>query len=152
MSRWRAKVVVLVALSSGFAESQVRTKAAVPPFPACPLSAGVQQIPWPATPMPLKAAVSKHIGTFAMPGEPFDITDVTVGEPQFQRLIFVRHRADRWIVAVEHGGIAYRVRLFGFALTSREGEAVLLQQRTAQKPDVCTASQDMLLKRPLPDR
>jgi hypothetical protein len=77
---------------------------------ACPVPPGAVQITVPSgLPTALRQALP---GDIALPGEPFDSTDVYVKGNKHRRYIFVWNIGTRWIVAMEQGGIALRAAIF----------------------------------------
>jgi hypothetical protein len=63
----------------------------------------------------LRAMLGHDIGTYALPGQPFDATD-EVGTGVNRRLIWVRKRGTRWVVAFEQGGRAYHDTVLSYEL------------------------------------
>ena len=64
----------------------------------------------------IRQSLKKRAGDIVNPGEPFDATDVVTHGAHFWRLVFIWHRGSRWVVATEHGGIAYGNPIFAFDL------------------------------------
>ena len=79
---------------------------AAPAQAACPVPPGAVKVALPSgLPPALRDAL---LGDIALPGEPFDATDVYVKGHKHSRYIFVWNIGSRWIVATEQGGIALR--------------------------------------------
>jgi hypothetical protein len=72
--------------------------AAVTTAPECPLAAGVREVPYAQAPAPLKQVFSTG-RKFTMPGQAFDAANA-----DHQRLLWVRNRGTKWVVAYEQGG------------------------------------------------
>ena len=66
--------------------------------PSCSLAEGVKEVPYAQAPAPLKQVFSAG-RKFSMPGQAFDVANA-----DSQRLIWVRNRGTKWIVAFEQGG------------------------------------------------
>ena len=62
-----------------------------------------------ALPSGVPPALRGVMGNIALPGEPFDASDVYVKGHKHSRYIFVWNIGNRWIVATEQGGIALHV-------------------------------------------
>ena len=92
-------------------------------------------------PSGLPAALSKALpGDIALPGEPFDTTDVYVKGHKHRRYIFVWNIGNRWIVATEQGGIALRAAIFTYDLGKDGKTAVLIDNRFTFPNSVCAAA------------
>ena len=77
------------------------------------------------------------MGNIALPGEPFDSSDVIVKGHKYRRYIFVWKVGDRWIVAMEQGGIALRTLVSVYAL-SKDGKTAILSNKSSEfTTDVC---------------
>jgi len=70
----------------------------------------------------LRAALTHEIGAFALPGQDFDATDV-VRTGVNRRLLWVRRRGTRWVVAFEHGGRGYN-NPFGVYEMGLDGQSI----------------------------
>ena len=109
----------------------------MPAQAACPVPPGAVQV---ALPSGLPAALSKALpGDIALPGEPFDTTDVYVKGHKHRRYIFVWNIGNRWIVATEQGGIALRAEIFTYDL-GKDGKTVLIDNRFTFPNSVCAAA------------
>jgi hypothetical protein len=76
----------------------VAAPAAAQTIPACPLAAGVKDVSYAQVPDVVKQVFSKS-HKVSMPGGAFDAK-----KEDSQRLIWVRNRGTRWVVAYEQGG------------------------------------------------
>jgi len=76
----------------------IAAPAAAQTIPACPLASGVKEVGYAQAPDALKQVFSKN-RKFSMPGGAFDAKNEAS-----QRLISVRNKGSRWIVAYEMGG------------------------------------------------
>jgi hypothetical protein len=105
-------------------------------IPPCAPPAGVisAQIPG-EVPALLQQSLRSSLGEIALPGQRFQATDVYVGGPD-RRFIFVWHRGDRWLVAMEHGGIAYNDPILLYQI-GRSRSLRLLRTEEAIPPTVC---------------
>ena len=73
----------------------------------------------------------------ALPGEPFDATDVYVMGHKHRRFIFVWNIGSRWIVAMEQGGIAPRAAIFTYDFGKDSKTATLIDKRIIFPESVC---------------
>jgi hypothetical protein len=69
----------------------------------------------------------------ALPGEPFDSSDVVVKGHKYARYIFVWNIGNRWIVATERGGIALRAAVSVYAL-GKDGKTTSLTEERITSP------------------
>ena len=93
------------------------------------------------TPVALRRALSVRVGEIAPPGANFDVTDiVSTDHPISSRLIFVWNFGRRWVVATEHGGIAYSDPIFGNDVSHDGQSAVFVQKIDAQPQSVCSTA------------
>ena len=81
----------------------------------CPVPPGAVQI---AIPSGLPPALRDAMSDIALPGEPFDTTDVFVKGHKHGRYIFVWNAGTRWIVATEQGALRC-TRRFRFMTSAR---------------------------------
>jgi len=91
-------------------------------------------------PSGLPPALKDLLGDVAMPGEPFDSTDVYLRGHKHRRYIFVWNRGTRWTVAMEQGGIALLSAIYVYELGKEGKKATLVQERTGLLNEVCTAA------------
>ena len=113
-------------------------------IPACSVPPGVQSVAQlSATPAALQRAVHDTVGDIVPAGEPFDATDVaTVG--RFRRLIFIWNTGRRWLVATEHGGIAYNDPIFAYVLSEDDRQATLVETVEALPNTVCAKATTLI--------
>ena len=76
----------------------------------------------------------------ALPGEPFDSTDVYVKGHKHRRYIFVWNIGSRWIVATEQGGITLRSGIFVYDLGKDRKTATLIDKHLGFVNNVCTTA------------
>jgi hypothetical protein len=105
---------------------------------ACPVPPGAVNVALPSgLPPALRDALP---GDIALPGEPFDTTDVYVKGHKHSRYIFVWNIGSRWIVATEQGGIALRAAIFTYDLGKDSKTAALIDRRFTFPENVCAAA------------
>jgi hypothetical protein len=80
----------------------------------------------------------------AQPREDFNSTDVVDRRLPSNRLIFIFHRADTWVVATEQGGIAYNDPMLLYRLSG--AKAVLLKKEVAFPNTVCTKANALIVE------
>ena len=111
---------------------------------ACPVPPGAVKI---AVPSGLPTALRRALpGDIALPGEPFDSTDVYVKGNKHRRYIFVWNIGTWWIVAMEQGGIALRAAIFTYDL-GKDGKAALLIEESTTFPESACASATKLVEK-----
>lgn len=111
---------------------------ALPAQAACPVPPGAVNVALPSgLPLALRHALP---GDIALPGEPFDTTDVVVKGHKHRRYLFVWNIGSRWIVAMEQGGIALRAAVSTYDLGKDGKTAALTDQRMTFPSSVCTAA------------
>src|SRR5579872_1494875 len=111
---------------------------ATPAQAACLVPPGAVEI---AVPSGLPPALRDALpGDIALPGEPFDSTDVYVKGHKHRRYIFVWNIGNRWIVATELGGKAPRATIFTYDLGKDDKTAVLIENRFTFPNSVCAAA------------
>jgi hypothetical protein len=102
---------------------------------ACPVPPGAVNVALPAgLPPALRHAMP---GDIALPGEPFDTTDVYVMGHKHRRYLFVWNIGSRWIVATEIGGIALRAGISIYDLGKDGKTAALIDKRFTFPSSVC---------------
>ena len=79
-------------------------------------------------------------GDIALPGEPFDTTDVYVMGHKHRRYLFVWNIGSRWIVAMEIGGIGIRAEVSTYELGKDGKTATLMENRFTIPVSVCAAA------------
>jgi hypothetical protein len=102
----------------------------------CPVPPGAVKV---ALSSGLPPALRRAVGDIALPGEPFDTTDVFVKGHKHRRYIFVWNVGNRWIVATEQGGIALRAAVSVYDL-GKEGKTTLIEERITFPESVCAAA------------
>jgi hypothetical protein len=80
------------------------------------------------------------MGNIALPGEPFDSSDVYVKGHKHRRYLFVWNVGARWVVATEQGGIALRSVIFVYQLDKDGKTATLIDKRIGLTNNVCGAA------------
>ena len=113
-------------------------------IPACAVPAGAMMVGFDQLPMAVRKALAQKTGPMAMPGQPFNATDVVSKPLPFSRGIFVWSRGTRWVVATEHGGIAYNDPIYVFDAVHDRKRVVLTTSKTAVPATVCATAQDLL--------
>ena len=104
----------------------------------CPVPPGAVKVALPSgLPPALRDALPDDI---ALPGEPFDTTDVYVKGHKHRRYIFVWNIGSRWIVATEQGGIALRAAISTYDLGKDGKTAALIEKRITFPDSVCAAA------------
>jgi hypothetical protein len=103
----------------------------------CPAPPGAVNV---ALPSGVPAALRGVMGNIALPGEPFDSSDVYVKGHKYRRYIFVWNIGTRWIVATEQGGIALRSAIFVYHLGKDGKTATLINKRIGFTNNVCGAA------------
>jgi hypothetical protein len=119
-----------VAIAALLAGALCAGRVAAAEVPACLVLPPVEEIAAADMPPPLRAALTRDVGVFALPGQGFDTTDV-VRTGVRRRLLWLRKRATRWVAVFERGGrsydnpfVVYEMGLDGRSIASvREGIA-----------------------------
>lgn len=116
-------------------------------IPACRLPKGVASYSdQKDMPVALRDAVKQRLGELVTPNSPFDATDVaTTGHNR--RLIFIWARGDRWVVATEHGGLAYNDPIFGYDVSPNGQQVTLVAEGIAFLNSVCLTAEELLNQR-----
>jgi hypothetical protein len=111
----------------------------------CPVPPGAVNVSIPSgLPLSLRIALP---GDIALPGEPFDATDVYVKSHNHRRYIFVWNIGTRWIVATEQGGRVLRAAIFTYDLGKDDKTAALIEERITFPNSVCAAATKLIEKR-----
>jgi len=106
----------------------------------CPVPAGVTAVPIPdGMPQALRQTVEGTLGAIALPGQPFDSTDVVVHGIN-RRYLFVWNRGRKWFVATEHGGIAYNDPVLEYAIGEDGRSISLIKTRIAVPQNLCAVA------------
>lgn len=103
----------------------------------CPAPPGAVKV---ALPSGLPPALRHTLSDVALPGEPFDATDVHVKGHKYRRYLFVWNVGPRWIVATEQGGFALRSAIFVYDLGKDGKTATLIDKSTGFLNNVCGAA------------
>ncbi len=112
--------------------------------PPCPDTGGIETAHYPdGVPAPILKDFSSRYMPFAAPTEEFDATDM-VSTRINRRILWVKHRKDKWVVGFEQGGSVYsdHLLLYNFAkgdLTARPAE-----EHAANPSTVCGKADGML--------
>jgi len=69
-------------------------------------------------------------------GRPFNVTDVVDARLPMRRFLVAGHDVDTWIVAIEHGGRAYRVEVALFTADNPVPQRWVLNDRPSTLADV----------------
>jgi hypothetical protein len=109
-------------------------------IPPCDPPPGLSSPSFPnEIPIGLRNALRDKFGYIAQPGEAFDSTDVVlIGKRR--RAIFAWTRGITWVIATEHGGIAYNDPVFVFELNADGSEAKLVAEKIAFPQTVCATA------------
>src|SRR4051812_17711635 len=91
----------------------------------CPTPPGAVKVDLPSG---LPPALHDAMGNIALPGEPFDSSDVYVKGHRYRRYIFVWNVGAQWIVAIEQGGITLRSAIFVYRLGKDAKTAALIDK------------------------
>jgi hypothetical protein len=126
------KWIRVMATASAMAASATSAQPAT--IPDCPVPPGAVKA---ALPSGLPPTLRRAMGNIALPGEPFDTTDVYVKGHKRSRYIFVWNIGKRWIVATERGGIALRYVLSTYELRKDGKTAVLIEESNTYPSSVC---------------
>lgn len=100
----------------------------------CPAPPGGVNVTLPSGVPP---ALRDVMGNIALPGEPFDSSDVYVKGHKYRRYIFVWNNGTRWIVATEQGGIALRSVIFVYHLGNDGKTATLINKSIGFTNNIC---------------
>lgn len=80
--------------------------------------------------------MKEKLGEVVPPGEKFDSTDrIVTGKNR--RAIFVWMRGNRWVIATEHGGLAYNDPIFAFDVSAGGLQAKLVAEAIAFPDSIC---------------
>jgi hypothetical protein len=106
-------------------------------IPDCPAPPGAVKVDLPSG---LPPALRDAVGNIALPGEPFDSSDVYVKGHKYRRYIFVWNVGTGWIVATETGGIALRSAISVYRLGKDGKTAVLIDEHAGFGNNVCESA------------
>jgi hypothetical protein len=108
--------------------------------PNCPVPVGVTAVKIPdGMPAALRQTLETSLGDIALPGEPFDSTDVIVHRIN-RRYIFVWNRGRNWLIATEHGGRGYNDPVLEYAVSDDGQSVFLVRTRIAFPQTLCTVA------------
>ncbi len=116
-------------------------------IPACAVPVGAAMVGFDQLPAAVRKALAQKTGPMAMPGQPFNVSDVVTSETRrlpFSRGIFVWSRGTRWVVATEHGGIGYGDPVYVFDAIADHKRVVLTTSKVATPTTVCATALDLL--------
>lgn len=108
--------------------------------PNCTAPPGVVIV---ALPSGLPPALRKALGDIALPGKPFDASDVSVKGRQYRRYIFVWNFGTRWVVATEQGGIALHSSIFIYRLSKDDKGVTLIAKSSGFVNNLCAAAAEL---------
>jgi hypothetical protein len=124
-------------MATAWAVAASATPAQAAAISDCPAPQGAVKV---ALPSGLPTALREAVGDIALPGEPFDSTDVYVKGHKHRRYLFVWNAGTRWIVATEQGGIALHSAIFVYALGKDGKTSTLIDKRIGFLNNVCGAA------------
>ena len=143
LHRGKERAVKWICAMTGALAMAVPAQAAVSDCPVPPAAIKV------AFPSGLPPALRKALpDDIALPGEPFDTTDVYVMGHKHSRYTFVWNIGSRWIVAMEQGGIALRAAIFIYDLGKDGKTAALIDKRITFPESVCAAATKLACRVP----
>ena len=133
MKRLGAACILFVLAAGG-------VRAAV--VPACPAPAGVSAVAFGDLPAGVRKVLAEKTGEMALPGQPFNVTDVVSGDKPlpFSRGLFVWNRGTRWVIATEHGGIGYSDPIYAFGIAADGKGVKLIASKPAVPKTVCATA------------
>ncbi len=133
---WIMSGALALALVLAMAVSATPVQAAA--ISDCPVPPGAVNV---ALPSGLPSALSDALpDDIALPGEPFDTTDVYVMGHKHRRYLFVWNIGSRWIVAMEIGGIGIRAEVSTYELGKDGKTATLIENRFTIPVSACAAA------------
>lgn len=91
----------------------------------------------------LRVTLGHDIGAYALPGQPYDATDV-VSVGVNRRLIWVRRRGTRWVVAFEQGGRAYHDTVLSYEVGYDNSSIAGIRAEVAFPATVCQMTERAL--------
>ncbi len=109
----------------------------MPAQAACPVPPGAVKV---ALPSGLPPALSEALSDIALPGEPFDASDVYVKRHKHGRYIFVWNIGSRWIVATEQGGKVLHAEVQTYDLGKDGKTAALIEERSTFPNSACATA------------
>lgn len=116
--------------------------AAAEEIPRCPTLPPVEDVAPSEAPKAVQFVMTRDIGRFALPGQAFDDHDEVVTGVS-RRLIWIRRRDTRWVIAVEVGGkLAYEAVLayeMGY-----DGSIIAIRSERAFPATICQVTERLL--------
>jgi hypothetical protein len=106
----------------------------------CPVPPGAMKV---ALPSGLPPALSDKVGNIALPGQPFNAIDVYVKGLPNRRYLYVWNIGNRWVAAMEQGGIALRAKVVVYDLSQDGKTATLIDNRMTSPGSVCAVATQM---------
>lgn len=113
--------------------------------PACPVPAGVIDVPFDQIPVAFQKALHDKVGNVAAPGQPFNATDVVDGTLPGSREIFAWNSGSRWVIVIEMGGRAYHDEVYAFDAGADSKRVKPVALNTRLRRDVCTRAKAALV-------
>jgi len=95
----------------------------------------------------LAATLKQRIGELAPPNARFDSTDMAKTGHN-RRLIFIWAIGNQWVVATEHGSIAYNDPIFAYVISADGHNAYLVEERIAFPRTVCPTARERMNPKP----
>ena len=129
--KWICIIIGALAMVASVAPAQADA------ISSCPAPPGAVKVDLPSG---LPPALRDAIGNIALPGEPFDSTDVYVKGHKHRRYIFVWNVGARWIVATEQGGIALLKEVSVYRISKDGKTAILINKSNGFTNNVCGAA------------
>jgi len=112
--------------------------------PPCPDTGGIETAPYPdGVPPLIMADFASRFSPFAAPTEDFDASDVVVTHVS-RRLLWVKHRKDKWVVGYEQGGLYYSDHLLLYTFATGDLSTRLREEHAAAANTVCGKADGML--------
>lgn len=93
-------------------------------------------------PKAVQFVMTRDLGRFALPGQAFDDHDVVV-TGMSRRLVWLRRRDTRWVVAVEVGGKAPFEAVIAYEM-GYDGSIIAIRQERAFPATICQITERML--------
>ena len=106
----------------------------------CRTPTGATGVSYAKLPPSLIKALKARVGDFSPPGGLFDGGDALArgpAAPHFQRLMFAWRVEDRWVLAMERGGIAYTQNLFTYGAPAMHRAPAFIGQSWAPPHELC---------------
>ncbi len=130
--------LALLTLLTGAAPALAQT---VPP---CPDTGGIETAHYPdGVPAPILGDFSSRYSPFAAPTEAFDSSDM-VSTRITRRILWVKHRKDKWVVGFEQGGLDYSDHLLLYHFAKGDLTARPKEEHAANPSTVCGKADGML--------